>query len=838
MGGHRNQRLNRLSDQLIQLEDFFFGSEPHAEQALPDVKSDELEQMLRQFEGLQKSNVSSEQARVMLLLSLVAQFPASHEQIPDELLSLEWARKALECAHKAGDPLCVARALERIGAGHLVLEDWGRAREAFLEAWYGAKSCHDLTCQWNCLRGLFLLYEKLHNEKGAQEMLSEALVLAEEGGHATLQVTALYLLAEYYYAREPRTALRWAMKAKDLADKLVLTSLSCKSRAILSRIYLELGELDHSKSWLENARTLTNDWHISNQSTVTWNMLGCIEELAGLIYYSEGDLEKSESCFILSLEIYKDTGGIEKTEGVYDTLVEISERRENFEKALEYTKHRTNIQDQLYKIRADRESKRLTLQIREETLKKLSEDESKRMAELEAANIALKNTQTELKRREIHDDLTGLVNRGYFQKRVHKLLSLVGPEDHLALLYIDVDHLKTINEKAGYYAGDAVLKEVAKRLQSVVRSGDLVARWDGDEFMLLLGHLAASEDIHLVAQKILQVLRQPFCLEDFDEPQQLSVSLGGVVAPEDGQTLELLDQHVNLALQQAKNKGRNTFQRFQAYMSVAEQERRMIESELRFAIERKQLSLHYQGQYRLPQRKLIGFEALVRWSHPTLGMVSPARFIPLAEETGLILEVDRWVLYEACRQAAEWGLETCGLTVAVNVSAKQFGQSDFVQQVHQALQKYKLSGKCLVLEVTESMVHHDPELAQHNIKALQDLGISIAMDDFGIGYSSLSMLQNLPFQYLKIDRSFLMNLSDGYAKAKLFMEVMVKLAHNLSMRVVAEGVEVEEHVKLLCELGYDTAQGYYMARPVAAEYVLEMLSDMSSEISSEVSSEA
>lgn len=243
----------------------------------------------------------------------------------------------------------------------------------------------------------------------------------------------------------------------------------------------------------------------------------------------------------------------------------------------------------------------------------------------------------------------------------------------------------------------------------------------------------------------------------------------------------------------------------------------MLSQDLRHAVRHGQLQLHYQGIFLLPGQRLSGFEALVRWPHPKRGMIPPDRFIALAEESRLILELGRWVLDEACRQARAWQLPERGLTMAVNVSALQFEQSDFVAGVRACLEQHGLPGHSLVLELTESMVHRDPRLAKQTLRELQALGVKVAMDDFGTGYSSLSMLKSLPFGLLKIDREFLQDLSaasEQFAASQQFIEVMVRLAHNLQMRVVAEGVETAEQYDLLCGMGCDEAQGYWLARPL------------------------
>lgn len=827
-GAHTNTK--DLSEKLREIEHLFYGSESHFHIASgQNSYSQHLEQILEHFTAL---GSLSEQARALLLLSMIADTELPHAPA-DHLVALEKASAALHLSQKAGDYTQQGRALWCIGEGHFGLGDYLGAKEYYLQALELAEQSHDLTCQWQALRGLLNAYLQLDEQAEARAVAEQAFALADDGGHATLQVMAECYLAEVLAHTEPQHASYHAKNAMNSADEWGLDILKCRTRLCLAEIKHRLGQTEEAEDLLHVALQVAQNWHSETSTQCSWIMLGKTWQLSAAL---STEVSNRKQALKQSLEAYEKAGQYQEQSEILSLMIELEENQHNYSDALRLTRKKSEVALNLAEQRANQQHKRLALQIKEDTRKELFEIDRKRRAELADAKRALHSTQTELKRREIHDSLTGLVNRSYFQQRIHKLLELLEDGENLGLLYLDVDHLKNINEKYGYSAGDSVIQEVAERLRGVIRSGDLATRWDGDEFMLLLGHLAQPEDIDLVAQKVLQVMREPFDLADFSctdaTDKHLTISVGGVVAPEDGQSLELLDQHVYLALQQAQQKGRDTFERFQPYMSVAEQERRSIENELRLAVSQNQLNLHYQGQFGLPGRSLTGFEALVRWQHPRLGIVSPARFIPLAEETGLILEIGLWVLQEACRQAAEWNFGKRQLAMAVNVSAKQFGQHDFVKQVKAALEMHNLPVECLVLEVTESMVHHDPHTAQYNIRALQELGVSIAMDDFGIGYSSLSMLQNLPFQYLKIDRSFLMNLTEGYAKAKLFMEVMVQLAHNLSMHVVAEGVETEEQWRLLCELGYDTAQGYHMARPMPAEQVIEMLPPLPNSTSS------
>ena len=464
---------------------------------------------------------------------------------------------------------------------------------------------------------------------------------------------------------------------------------------------------------------------------------------------------------------------------------------------------------------AERRGRLLTEQIRFEVLRREAELQRERQTERTQAASALHETRVKLSRQASLDQLTGLVNRSFFWAQTRQALRQLGPGQTLGLIVADIDHLRAINDRFGHAVGDALIAELARRLQGAVRPGDLVGRLSGDEFVVLLSDLAEPADLRVVAERLLQELREPF--ECGGQQVAPTASLGCVLAPQDGNGAELLQKHADLALFRAKAQGRNMAVIFAGDMSAEEQERRQLGQDLRHAVQRGQLQLHYQGQFGLPDRNLSGFEALVRWPHPERGMVPPDRFIALAEESRLILDLGRWVLDEACRQARAWRLPEQELTMAVNVSALQFEQPDFVAGVRSCLERHGLPGRSLVLELTESMVHRDPHLAKQTLRELQQLGVRVAMDDFGTGYSSLSMLKSLPFGLLKIDREFLRDLtctSEQFAASQQFIEVMVRLAHNLHMRVVAEGVETAEQYQLLCSMGCDEAQGYWLARPL------------------------
>jgi diguanylate cyclase (GGDEF)-like protein len=359
-----------------------------------------------------------------------------------------------------------------------------------------------------------------------------------------------------------------------------------------------------------------------------------------------------------------------------------------------------------------------------------------------------------------HDALTGLYNRFSFEDRV-KLALAQGRRDggHTAILWVDLDRFKLVNDSLGHIIGDSLLQKVAKRLVDSVRETDIVARWGGDEFVVGLLQLRAPRDATLVAQKILDALRIPFDVEGHEVFVTATIGIG--VSPRHGRDMATLLRNTDNAMCRAKNEGKNNYRWYTPDVGAAASRRLDLETQLRHALERSQLLLHYQPQFELESGKLVGLEALLRWNHPSLGLVSPTSFIPIAEESGLIIPIGAWVLEETCRQIQVW--QKAGrveFRVAVNVSTLQFSRPGFVETVAQALTKTGVDPRFLELEMTESLVMRDVVESTPRMAKLRELGVTISIDDFGTGYSSLSCLQRLPIETLKIDQSFVRDMSD------------------------------------------------------------------------------
>jgi diguanylate cyclase (GGDEF)-like protein len=418
-----------------------------------------------------------------------------------------------------------------------------------------------------------------------------------------------------------------------------------------------------------------------------------------------------------------------------------------------------------------------------------------------------------------HDPLTGLPNRAAFQEQLQFAVDDAVSEHGLAvtLLLCDLDHFKEVNDTFGHPAGDDLLREAAGRIRATMRKTDLLARLGGDEFAIV--HVTGSEpeEAHALAERIIDALGQPFELQG--NKVGIGVSIGISSAPYDAASpVELLKQ-ADLALYVAKRGGRDRFVAYDAGMAERFAERRALEAELRLSIDAEGLSVHYQPQVDLESRRIIGLEALARWEHPSRGMVPPSTFIPIAEESGLIVRLGEWVLRRACLDAASWDTEA---GVAVNVSSQQFRDEGFVDVVHAVLRESGLPPHRLELEITETAMLNDGEQMLTVLTSLRQLGVRLSMDDFGTGYSALNYLQKFPFDRIKIDQSFVRELGTR-DESDAIVRAVSALGVNLGIKTLAEGVETELQASLVLGAACGEAQGYLFGRPVPASEVPDLL---------------
>ncbi len=431
-------------------------------------------------------------------------------------------------------------------------------------------------------------------------------------------------------------------------------------------------------------------------------------------------------------------------------------------------------------------------------------------------SIERKKVENRLSRLARYDELTGLANRSLFHSSLKDAIAQTGRTEKIgALLLLDLDHFKDINDSLGHPAGDQLLKEVSKRLLETVRATDVVARLGGDEFAVIATNLRDWRGAEVLAEKIIGRLSAPVEVEGREVYTRTSI--GVTLFPRDGEDTDHLLKNADMALYQAKNEGRGRHQFYNAELNARAQRRKVVETELRYALTQGAFVLAYQPKVCLETGAVVGVEALLRWPHPELGLISPSEFVPIAEDSGLIVPIGEWVLRAACAQHLAWqdqGLPA--IPVAVNLSAVQFRSAHLVDTVRQVVEEIGMDAKQLELEITESMIMDNLESTTELLHHLHELGVRLSIDDFGTGHSSLAYLKRFPIDRLKIDRSFVRDVVDDPDDA-VIAKTIISLAKNLRLGVVAEGVESEAQLQFLRRHGCEEAQGYYFSRPLAPE---------------------
>lgn len=436
-----------------------------------------------------------------------------------------------------------------------------------------------------------------------------------------------------------------------------------------------------------------------------------------------------------------------------------------------------------------------------------------------ALNVSLHEANETLRRMALHDALTGLPNRALLEDRIEQTRqAAIRKQVGFSLLFMDLDGFKAVNDAHGHAVGDRLLVEVARRVRDSIGEDDTVARLGGDEFVVLMQN-GSPDDVATLAQTIVDLISRPFVIQGYE--LRLSTSIGIAIYPQNGQASHALLVNADAAMYHSKDMGRNRYSFFDPSMNIDAEDHLRLVHDLRLAVERRELVLHYQPKFDDPDGPVVGAEALVRWHHPIRGMVPPDRFIPAAEKTGLIIAIDNWVLNEACRQLKVWrDTENADWTIAVNLSALQFSHPGLVDSVRNVLERHQLPASSLILEVTESTAMRNVQASMDILQRLHDMGVRISIDDFGTGYSSLLYLKRLPASELKIDRAFVRDLVHDSEDAAI-VSAIVALGKALNLNVVAEGVETLSQQNFLTRLGCNSLQGYLLGRPLPAQQFLD-----------------
>ena len=463
----------------------------------------------------------------------------------------------------------------------------------------------------------------------------------------------------------------------------------------------------------------------------------------------------------------------------------------------------------------------------------LEEKIKQRTDQLEREIVEHKQTQKKLRHMAFYDCLTGLPNRSFFTELLKKAIQRAQRRDDyvFSVLFLDCDRFKLINDSFGHQVGDKILQEASERLKSCLRSIDTMARLGGDEFVILLEELDDVNFAQVIAQRLIEKLELPFIIDN--QEIFLGLSIGIILDTNSYSSPELIMRDADTAMYRAKESGKGCYQIFKPEMHIEARKNLLLQAELRQALKQEEFVLYYQPIFSLKTKSIKGFEALIRWNHPHKGLLSPAAFIAMAEETGLIIPLGLWVFREACCQLKKWQQEylvSSSLTMNINLSVKQFNHPNLLEEIDAILAETKIDSHCLNLEITETALMQDKYLAKEMLEGLKKRNIGLSIDDFGTGYSSLSYLHSFPIDQLKIDRSFIHGITSKNDSIKI-IQTIINLAKNLQIDLVAEGIETEEQLNILNDMGCGYAQGYFFSKPLSSDMVKKMLYDwMPSEV--------
>ncbi|MFC4640160.1 EAL domain-containing protein [Deinococcus hohokamensis] len=714
--------------------------------------------------------------------------------------------QARSAAADASDRVSEARAINGLGLVARALGRYGEAMEHYLESLRLAQSSGDDVGQARTLGNVGVVHSELGDHDLALQTFLTMGQLGERAGHPIMQSTAiintafaLHELGRYDEALEVAERQLPFIRERHIRQHEVILQATVISCLVATARAPEAAQL------AEALLPLAED--VGDREQLTHVRIAYGQALLDL-----NRLDLAQQQLEAALEDTRQLGLKPQERTALQRLSELHARRRDWESAYTLARAYHSLDRTLHAQDLDRKAKVLGAQMQVEMHKREADAERLRSAQLAQMNTELSAAQQHLAYRASHDPLTGLANRAHFQVELARALGSADQRP-FALLFLDLDRFKQVNDTLGHDVGDVLLQEVARRLRLVVRGGDVVARMGGDEFTVILRDVRRLQDAERTAQKILNVLAQSFTVRT--HALHVTASIGLALAPQDGRDATTLQRHADIAMYCAKHAGKNAVRAFHPAMGSQTTERMDLERDLRGALVREELTLHYQPVFSGLTGRLVGFEALARWNHPVQGLLPPGKFISVAEESGLIVPLGAWVLQEACRQAAAWRREEA-FTVSVNVSPLQFEQPDFIETVQQAVIRSGLDPQRLVLELTESVVLRNPQRAIAQMTHLRMLGIKVALDDFGTGQSSLSLLRTLPIDILKIDRSFVQDETGNLEAAQVMVDVIITMAHRFRMHVVAEGVETREQLSLLKTLGCDSVQGFLLARPVPA----------------------
>lgn len=735
--------------------------------------------------------------------------------------SVERLREALSANRRLGVVERQASCLNSLSFVFLTLGDYATALSYQLKALDLHAKLDDPLGKAICQDSVALIYARLGRHDDARGALQEGLALSRTAGDARTTAQLLRTLAELETtSAAPGAALAALTEGLPLAQDLgdVLTQAELLDG--LAAAHAACGDVPRALAFHAQAFALAGDLHDPRLDVR-------LQTHHGQTLLSH-DPAAAQSALQRALAGAERLGLTAEQRDAHALLVGACQALGAFEAALRHHERFHALERELFNEAQDRRTQALLIRHEVERARRSEREQRRLNADLRRANDALTLAQREneallaqVRHQAQHDALTGLPNRVLFEDRLRTAVARAARAGHVfGVMFLDLDGFKLINDTLGHDAGDELLAEVARRLQAVLRESDTVARLGGDEFTIIADQLAAPEDASFVAHKLLACLQVPFELRGCTVA--VGASIGVSVYPHDGQDAATLQRHADVAMYQVKRGGKSQVQLYSAGMDSAALEQVYLESQLRGALARDEFQLHYQPQFDGASGNIVGFEALLRWTDAKLGAVAPGRFIPIAEDTGLIVEIGAWVLERACAQLSAWRRAGYAVQLAVNVSPVQLSRNNFVAHVADSLARFGIPPGALELELTERATMGDPEVAHNQLLALRALGVRVSIDDFGAGNSALSNLLGLPIDQIKVDRQFVQGV-DTIPEMRKVVGALVALSHALGFGVVAEGVETAAQLEVVRSLGCERTQGYWQGRPIPAAVATALL---------------